>query len=58
MENDRLISITIKDIKTRTELRGEVFLSKMEQISNETGINVLDTIFDKINKELDILLKQ
>lgn len=58
MEKDRLISLTIKDIDTESELRGEILLSKMKQISKETDINVLDAMFSKINQELDELIKK
>ena len=58
MENDRLISITIKDVDTETELRGEILLSKMAQISKKTDIDVLGVMFSKINQELDGLIKK
>jgi hypothetical protein len=58
MEKDRLISITIKDIETGTELRGEISLSQMEIITIKTDINVLEVMFAKINEELDKLIKK
>lgn len=58
MEKDRLISLTIKDIDTETELRGEILLSQMEKLLNETNINGLNVMFLQINQELDKLIKK